>query len=388
MDQRPHRAGLDALRLQFFNDRIAVKGRILHIQAEKPVVGAGAVLTEGQDAQTLDAVQLFHIVVVQRLFVGDKRFQPLQLGNAKARLHVGHTVVVADLIVEKLQQVGFCLGRKMLGVFRPVGVVGHDGTARAGGDDLVAVKAVAADIAHGAGKLTGKFAGGKAGTQRLGGVLNQNQMVLLRNLGQALHIAQIAENVYHLQRLDVGAGGFVVQLAVPQLAVSGTESLHRVGVDAKGIIAADKNRLCAHIAGQRVDGSNKSQRRYDHFIPAGDARRHRRQMQRTGTGVARYGAGHMYIVGKRLLKFGDLAAAGGHPPRGDGFPGKGSLTRAEIRNRKGNKLRHKKASYTRYARGRIYTYNHTSTLYSSCGNTARGKIPPPGRFYPLPNRAK
>ena len=185
------------------------------------------------------------------------------------------------------------MGRKMLGVFCPIRVVGHDGTARAGGDDLVAVKAVAADIAHGAGKLTGKFAGGKAGTQRLGGVLDQNQMVLLRDLGQALHIAQIAENVYHLQRLDVGAGGFVVQLAAAQLTALGTESLHGIGVDAKGIIAADKNRLCAHIAGQRVDGSDKSQRRYDNFIPAGDARCHRRQMQRAGTGIARHGTGHM-----------------------------------------------------------------------------------------------
>ena len=60
----------------------------------------------------------------------------------------------------------------MLGVLGPVSVVGHDHAARAGGDDLVAVKAVAADVADGARELTGKRAVGAAGAESLGGILN------------------------------------------------------------------------------------------------------------------------------------------------------------------------------------------------------------------------
>ena len=67
----------------------------------------------------------------------------------------------------------------MLGVLGPVSVVGHDHAACAGGDDLVAVKAVAADVADGARKLTGKRAVGAAGAECLGGILNDDEAVAL-----------------------------------------------------------------------------------------------------------------------------------------------------------------------------------------------------------------
>ena len=83
MDERPDRAGLDMLGLQLFNDGVTIQAGILQVQAEEPVVGAAFFLAEGQDVQTLDAVQGGDIVVVQFLFVGDKARQPFQLGQAR-----------------------------------------------------------------------------------------------------------------------------------------------------------------------------------------------------------------------------------------------------------------------------------------------------------------
>ena len=308
------------------------------------MVGAAFLLTERQNAQPLHAVQCGCIAVVQRLFVVDKIFQTLQLGQAQAGLHVGHAVVVAHLIVQKLQYVGLGLGGQMLGVLGPVSVVGHDHAARTGGDDLVAVEAVTADIADGARKLTGKRPGGAAGAQGLGGILNQNQVIALGNGRQAGHIGHVAENMDDFQRLDVGAGLFVVQLIAAQLAVVRTEILHRVGVNAQAVVAANENRLGPHIAGQRVDGGDKGQRRHNDLVPAGDARRHCGQVQRAGTGVAGHGAGHAHVGGQRFLKLRDFAAAGGDPPRRDGLSGQLGLAHAEIRNRKRNKSRHNNAS--------------------------------------------
>ena len=146
------------------------------------------------------------------------------------------------------------------------------------------------------------------------------------------------------QRLDVGTGLFVVQLIAAQLAVVSTEILHRVGVNAQAVVAANENRLGPHIAGQRVDGGDEGQRRHNDLVPAGDARRHCGQMQRAGTGVAGHGAGHAHVGGQRFLKLRDFAAAGGDPPRRDGLSGQLGLAHAEIRNRKRNKSRHNNAS--------------------------------------------
>ena len=117
----------------------------------------------------------------------------------------------------------------MLGVLCPVGMVGHHGTAGAGGDDLVAVKAVAADVADGTGKLAGEGPGGVAGAQGLGGVLNEDQAIAAGNVGETDHVGHVAEDMHGFQRLHMGAGGFVVQLALPQFAVIPAEGFTASG---------------------------------------------------------------------------------------------------------------------------------------------------------------
>ena len=138
----------------------------------------------------------------------------------------------------------------------------------------------------------------------------------------------------------MGAGGLVVQLAVPQFAAGAAEFLHPVGVDAQRVVATDKDRLGAHIAGQRADGGDEGQRGQDDFVPPGDAGGQGGQVQRAGTGVAGYGTVGAQIAGQGLLKLGDLAAAGGNPAGGDGLAGQLGLPGAEIGHRKRDKLRH------------------------------------------------
>ena len=114
---------------------------------------------EGQGAQAVVAVQSILILVIAGDLGFDKFFQPFQLGQAQAGLDVGHAVVIAHLVVEELQHIALGLGGQVLGVFRPVGMVGNQHAARTGGDDLVAVEAVTARIAHGAGEFACQRAG-------------------------------------------------------------------------------------------------------------------------------------------------------------------------------------------------------------------------------------
>ena len=251
--------------------------------------------------------------------------------------------------MQKLQHVGLGLGGKVLGVLGPIGMIGDDRAACAGGDDLVAIEAVAADISDGTGKLALEGAVDALGTQGLGSVLDQNQAVAAGDGHQAGHIGHVAEDMHSFQRLDMGTGGLVVQFAVAQFAVVGAEVLNSVGVDAKAVVAADEDGFCADVAGQRVDSGDEGQGRDDDFIPAGNAGSHSGQVQGAGTGVAGHGAGHAHVVGQRFLKLGDFAAAGGDPAGGDSLAGKLCFAGAEIRDRKRNKFRHDTASQTRGA---------------------------------------
>ena len=51
MDERPHRAGLDVLRLQLLDHSVAVQPGILQIQAEEPVVRAKAKAEPAKDLE-------------------------------------------------------------------------------------------------------------------------------------------------------------------------------------------------------------------------------------------------------------------------------------------------------------------------------------------------
>ena len=242
--------------------------------------------------------------------------------------------------MQKLQHIGLGLGGKVLGVLGPIGVVGNHKTACAGGHDLVAVKAVAADIAHGAGGLASQRACGVAGAKRFGGVLNQNQLVAAGNVQQAGHIGHIAKHMHHAQRAHAGTGFVIVQPVLFQGAVVGTKILHGVRVNAKGIVAADEDRFRAHIAGQRVDSGNKGQGGHNHLIPAADARRHRGQVQRGGAAVGGNSARHAYISSQCFLKFANFGTAGGNPAGSNSLGSVSCFFFAEVRHGKRDKTRH------------------------------------------------
>ena len=178
------------------------------------------------------------------------------------------------------------------------------------------------------------------GAQRLGGVLDQGQAVAAGNVQKAGHVRHVAEHVHHAQRLDMGAGFVVIELAVAQRAAVGAEILHRVRVDAQRVVAADEHRLGAHIAGQRVDGGDKGQRGHDDLVAGADARGHSGQVQRRAAGVCGHRLGHAHIIGDGLLKLGNAGAAGGHPAGQHRRAGGVGLFFAEIGDGKGDKFTH------------------------------------------------
>ena len=210
-------------------------------------------------------------------------------------------------------------------------VVRHDHAARAGGDDLVAVEAVHADVAHRARHLSGERTLGVTGAERLGGVLDEDEVVLLGNFQQPRHRGHVAEHVHDDHRLDVRARRLVDAAAPAHLGVGLEVFLHERGADAQAVAAADEDGLGARVA-HGVDGGDERQRRHDHLVAAPDAGREHREVQAGRAGVARHGARRAAVVGDGLFKFRHKAAAGGHPLADDGVVDILVLVAAEIRH--------------------------------------------------------
>ena len=343
VDQRPDRPGLDRNGFKRCDHIVAVQIRFAEVQAVEPVVGpciAHDGIAEGQNPQPAPAVQAVAVLVVAGNLGLDEALKLCQLRKPQTRLYVGHAVVVADFVVQKLQYVGLGLGAQVLGMVKPGGIVAHHHAARAGRDDLVAVETVTAQIPEAARKPPGQRPGRIVGAKSLGCVLNQNQAIAAGNLRKARHIGHIAEHMHDDQRRDFCARSIVVQPVGFQRAAVRAEILDRVGVEAERIIAADKNGFRPDIAGQRVDRRDEGQGGHNDLLPGAKAGRHRGQVQRRGAGVRGHGARHLHIRRKGLLKLRHAGAACRHPARGDCLGCAGKLLLSKIRNRKRDKTRH------------------------------------------------
>ena len=194
----------------------------------------------------------------------------------------------------------------------PVRMVGNHHAAAAGGDQLVAVEAVNAHITDGAGVFAREGAAGVVGAQRLGGILDQDQVVFLCNAGELHHIRHVAEHMHHQQGLHMAAGGVVDQLAVFHVALLFAEALGGGGIHAQAVITADEHRLGVCIA-HRVHGSDEGEGGHDHLVARTHAGNQHGQMQAGRATVAGHSPIHVHIVGDGLFKVAHLAAAGGHP---------------------------------------------------------------------------
>ena len=194
----------------------------------------------------------------------------------------------------------------------PVGVVRDHHAAGAGGDDLVAVEAVDAHVAHGAGHAARQRALGVAGAQRLGRVLDEHQVVFFCQRQKGGHVGHVAEDVHHHDGPHPRAGALVVAAAAAHLTVLGEKPFRQGRVHAQRVVTADEHRLCPHIA-DGVHRRDKGERRGQHLVPAAHTRHQIGQMQAGGAAVAGHRGGHACVPRHFLLKLAHQAAAGGDP---------------------------------------------------------------------------
>ncbi len=163
----------------------------------------------------------------------------------------------------------------MLGRLRQPRIVGGDGAAAAGGDDLVAVEAEGGKLRPAAGRLALV-----ATAERFGRVLDHRQVPFRGQRQQRLHVDGMAEGMHRHDRAEAPSGAAVddaVAAPLGNVAQIGGEPL---GIDAEGDgVAVDEMRQRAAIA-DGVGGGDEGQRRRQHLVARPDPGEQQRDMQR------------------------------------------------------------------------------------------------------------
>src|SRR5680860_874393 len=104
----------------------------------------------GSQLQSLHVFESRVVALKTPAFGLEELREALHLGDSDRRLHVGQSVVVADVLVNVADLVVFGLGGQVPCPLGVLGVVGDDHAAPAGGNDLVPVEGKATEVAHGA----------------------------------------------------------------------------------------------------------------------------------------------------------------------------------------------------------------------------------------------
>ena len=148
MHQRPDRTGHDALVIGGFQQFIALVGKpFFQQQHVQPIVALGEIGFV-EETHAFNSFKRMAVFLRELAFCGEKAGQLLHLGAAQCGVDIGQAVVVANLVVDEqpfVRHLGG--GGEVLGEFAQLLVVGEDGAAAAGGDDLVAVEAQGRDLA-------------------------------------------------------------------------------------------------------------------------------------------------------------------------------------------------------------------------------------------------
>ena len=131
---------------------------------------------------------------------GEERVDLLQLGEAERGADVRQAVVEADLVVVVGEPGQPRLGREVAGAPGERLVVGHEHPAAAGGDELVAVEAEAADPPDRADLAAGVAARAVGRAERLGRVLDHRDAVALGGVDHRLEVGRMAQQVHDLDR--------------------------------------------------------------------------------------------------------------------------------------------------------------------------------------------
>src|SRR5690625_1965925 len=171
------------------------------------------------------------------------------------------------------------------GIGQSITAGGNQPAVAAGAKILAGKKAESAGQAHAAGLSTVN-----GGAETLGAVLDQNQVMIVGNALQGVHVGRLAKQVNRQN----GARAF------------GDRCPNPVGVDIEAAcIHIDKHRRGAHI-GDGLGGGNKGKRRGNDLIARADAGSAQGQMQRIGSRRTAYGVAYAQPFGQLLFKRADV----------------------------------------------------------------------------------
>jgi len=198
----------------------------------------------------------------------EKPWELLELSTAERGVEVGHTVVVADLIVVVFPAVRhFRGGRQVPGAGGQIGVIREDRTAAAGGNGLVAIEAQGSHHTEGSGMSTCHDA-----TEGFGRVLDERETEIMRHREQALDVGRVAEHVHRHERAQHATGSAIHTSTAAQLG--GSTQIVAQGARIKpqsAFLTIRKVRQRPAVA-DGVGGRHERQGRHEHFVVLSDAR--------------------------------------------------------------------------------------------------------------------
>ena len=139
--------------------------------------------------------QFFAVLIIIAPFRLQKTAQLLQLGQSQCGLQICHTVIISVFLMDKIQRIIFRLLGQVADMLYRGGIAGNHHSAAASCDNLIPIEGKHPRVPHGSGVKAGVPAFGKDAAHRLRGILNHIEVVRLRQIHQAVHVAVIAEHM-------------------------------------------------------------------------------------------------------------------------------------------------------------------------------------------------
>lgn len=185
----------------------------------------------------------------------------LELGATEGGLEVGEAVVEADFAMDVFVAREFGLGGEVFDVLGEAFVASDGHAAAAGGDEFIAVKTEAPDIAEGA---DGAAADG--GTEALSGVLDDFEMVRVGDFHEAVHVDGVTEDVDGENGRDAAVSVPIDEPVGGAVTVVGEEGVDGVEIHLPMVgFGVDENGPCADVA-NGVGRSDEGEARDEDFV--------------------------------------------------------------------------------------------------------------------------
>ena len=223
----------------------------------------------------------------------------MHVGQVVLETHVVNFVVPRAALVVALPRVlvhpvqtgdGDLLGERVVG--------GRDHAALGGGEILGGVETEAGEIADGADLRHPAPVHVPRRAGRVRRVLDDFQIVVARDLENAIHVAGVAGEVHRQNRAHAPIGAALERL------------LDARGIDVEGArIDVDEHRPRAQVA-EHLRRRGESERRGDNLVARTDAERPQRQMQRAGAMRKRERMLGAHVLGEFVLEAFGLGAGG------------------------------------------------------------------------------